>query len=319
MIPGNNKKIAARLSFSSAGGGGVEHPYDEEEEEEGGGYRGARSEHAPPEKFQRIKDDDDDFEFDTPGQQQPPQGQRQQRQPDGSQNVLTSPQEVAQTLFDRVQRQQQQQQNSGGPPSGDAITPVPSKPIRSLGKASRIPVPSRSRSAHPHSTCGRQRESASRVTPAAAGAGGGGAGAGGGGESPMSPRTAAGRGAGRQGGGKAARGVLARSAPDGGAEAAPRRTTELKGDQLPARQQEEEETARRQLQECWDAGQATVFSILSVFSQAYQLVSQYQCTECIRHLQRLPRRHYSSGWVQHVLGKAYFELNDYKVSGWYTM
>jgi hypothetical protein len=79
-------------------------------------------------------------------------------------------------------------------------------------------------------------------------------------------------------------------------------------------QEQEQEQARREYQECWEAGQAIVFSILSVFGQAYHLLCQFQCTECIRHLQLLPRRHFSCGWVQYTLGKAYFELNDYKVS-----
>ena len=79
-------------------------------------------------------------------------------------------------------------------------------------------------------------------------------------------------------------------------------------------QQYQQYQQQQQYQECFQAGQAIVFSILSVFSHAYHLLCQYQCTDCIRHLQLLPRRHYSCGWVQHTLGRAYFELNDYKVS-----
>lgn len=51
-----------------------------------------------------------------------------------------------------------------------------------------------------------------------------------------------------------------------------------------------------------------------MFGHAYRLLCAFKCMDCIRHLQQLPRRHYSSGWVQHALGKAYFELNDYKAS-----
>jgi anaphase-promoting complex subunit 3 len=57
-----------------------------------------------------------------------------------------------------------------------------------------------------------------------------------------------------------------------------------------------------------------MLSILTAFGKAYQLLCQYKVDECIRLLNLLPRRHYSSGWVQHAVGKAYFELGDYKAA-----
>jgi hypothetical protein len=56
-----------------------------------------------------------------------------------------------------------------------------------------------------------------------------------------------------------------------------------------------------------------ILSLLSSFGQAKYLLCVYRCMECISCLHGLPRKHFSSGWVQHVIGRAYFELNDYKV------
>jgi hypothetical protein len=57
-----------------------------------------------------------------------------------------------------------------------------------------------------------------------------------------------------------------------------------------------------------------VLSLLVLCGHIKSLLSQYRCQECISVCQLLPRRHFSSGWVQQMIGRAYFELNDYKVA-----
>jgi anaphase-promoting complex subunit 3 len=53
-------------------------------------------------------------------------------------------------------------------------------------------------------------------------------------------------------------------------------------------------------------------ALLTVFTEAYQLLCAYKCRECVALLHRLPRQHYLCGWVQQMLGKAYSEVNEYK-------
>ena len=50
-------------------------------------------------------------------------------------------------------------------------------------------------------------------------------------------------------------------------------------------------------------------AILTVCANAYQLLCSYQCRECVALLHRLPPSHFLSGWVQHILGKAYCEVS----------
>lgn len=45
-----------------------------------------------------------------------------------------------------------------------------------------------------------------------------------------------------------------------------------------------------------------ISGLLSVFSRAYQLLCIFKCKECVNLLHRLPRRHFSSGLVQNLLG-----------------
>lgn len=56
-----------------------------------------------------------------------------------------------------------------------------------------------------------------------------------------------------------------------------------------------------------------IMSLVVVCSHIKYFLAQYRCNECIAVCQLLPRRHFSSGWVQQIIGRAYFELNDYKV------
>lgn len=62
------------------------------------------------------------------------------------------------------------------------------------------------------------------------------------------------------------------------------------------------------------AAEMYIMSLLVLCSHIKYLLAQYRCNECISVCQLLPRRHFSSGWVQQMIGRAYFELNDYKVS-----
>ena len=261
---GEKKKIAARLSFSSAGGQGLTN--DQHEEDDSDEFSGSRNDNAPPEKFQRLKDDDDDFEFETPG-----------ICTHQNHSSLASPQDVARILYDRIQKLD----DGATSENVEHFTPAPQRSSRSLGKASRIPVPSWGKSIHNPSSSrqgsGHPQTSNSRGSKCT--------------RSPMPTRQAPGRGAGT----------------GRNSDAKNKKFNESRSGNV------EEGSEMANIKECWDSGQLVVLSILCVFSQAYQLLCQYKCTECIRHLQQLPRRHYSCGWVQYCLGKAYFELNDYKV------
>ena len=59
-------------------------------------------------------------------------------------------------------------------------------------------------------------------------------------------------------------------------------------------------------------GQGAVAALIVSFSRAYELLYVYECRECVQLLHCLPRHHFSSGLVQHMLGKAYFEMAEYK-------
>ena len=60
------------------------------------------------------------------------------------------------------------------------------------------------------------------------------------------------------------------------------------------------------------SGDLVLACLLVVLGNAYQLLCTYDCRGCIALLHSLPRRHFCSGWVHHLLGKAYCEVNDYK-------
>ena len=55
-----------------------------------------------------------------------------------------------------------------------------------------------------------------------------------------------------------------------------------------------------------------VAAIITSFAGAWLALNGYRCRECLELLHSLPRNHFSSGWVQNVLGKAYFEMCEYK-------
>jgi len=59
---------------------------------------------------------------------------------------------------------------------------------------------------------------------------------------------------------------------------------------------------------------ARLAALLVVLSSSYQLLSLYRCRECTAMLHKLPEHHFRSAFVQHILGRAYYEANDYKPS-----
>lgn len=54
-------------------------------------------------------------------------------------------------------------------------------------------------------------------------------------------------------------------------------------------------------------------AIVTIFALAYSSLQRYQCQECITLLHNLPSPLFSSGYTHQLLGKAYFEMNDYKL------
>jgi tetratricopeptide (TPR) repeat protein len=61
-----------------------------------------------------------------------------------------------------------------------------------------------------------------------------------------------------------------------------------------------------------DTTRREVHSVLVVLYSALQLMSQFRCRECVLLLQLLPTQHFRSGLVQHMLGRVYFDANNYK-------
>ena len=55
-----------------------------------------------------------------------------------------------------------------------------------------------------------------------------------------------------------------------------------------------------------------VAAITTSFAGALLALNSYRCRECIEILHGLPKQHFRSGWVQNILGKAYFEMCEYK-------
>jgi tetratricopeptide (TPR) repeat protein len=63
-----------------------------------------------------------------------------------------------------------------------------------------------------------------------------------------------------------------------------------------------------------ETGPRYLAALLTTMAASYQLAGLYRCRECVRLLHRLPLAHFQSAWVQHLLGRAYCECNDYKPS-----
>ena len=52
--------------------------------------------------------------------------------------------------------------------------------------------------------------------------------------------------------------------------------------------------------------------IVGIFARAYQLLCAYRCRECVTVLHELPLTHFRSALVSQLIGKAYYEMNEYK-------
>ena len=76
-------------------------------------------------------------------------------------------------------------------------------------------------------------------------------------------------------------------------------------------QKEDTQESQLDAQEC---ELIKVSAITSFFASALLEASAYRCKECIEMLHKLPSNHFKSGWVQHLLGKCYFEMCEYKSS-----
>lgn len=58
---------------------------------------------------------------------------------------------------------------------------------------------------------------------------------------------------------------------------------------------------------------AAALDILQQLAHPLQLLARYQCRDAIHAIISLPPRQFHSGWAQCQLGRAYFELADYKM------
>eukprot|EP00051_Salpingoeca_urceolata_P021552 m.339681 g.339681 ORF g.339681 m.339681 type:complete len:718 (-) comp19820_c0_seq7:2428-4581(-) len=54
--------------------------------------------------------------------------------------------------------------------------------------------------------------------------------------------------------------------------------------------------------------------VMQCLALGYQALSAYRCKEAIAHFQQLPSDHFNTGWVLCQVGRAYFELADYKTA-----
>ena len=52
-------------------------------------------------------------------------------------------------------------------------------------------------------------------------------------------------------------------------------------------------------------------SLFRDLGQAFQLLSQYNCSEALEQLTKLPPRHHDTAWVLGLTGRAHFETGEY--------
>ncbi|CAM9350276.1 unnamed protein product [Chrysoparadoxa australica] len=62
------------------------------------------------------------------------------------------------------------------------------------------------------------------------------------------------------------------------------------------------------------AGAEDLMPLMCVLGAAYSSLAQYKCRDAIELLHRLPACQFRTGWVQQQLGKAYYELSDYRMA-----
>ena len=61
-----------------------------------------------------------------------------------------------------------------------------------------------------------------------------------------------------------------------------------------------------------DLGVQPILELFCTLGAAYRLLCSYHSKEAIKIFQTLPFSQFNTGWVQHQVGKAYFEIADYK-------
>lgn len=65
---------------------------------------------------------------------------------------------------------------------------------------------------------------------------------------------------------------------------------------------------------CYAASRRYVDDLVMTLARAYQMLCLYCCRACIDQLQSLPPQHYRSALVSQWIGRAYYEMNEYKPS-----
>jgi anaphase-promoting complex subunit 3 len=65
---------------------------------------------------------------------------------------------------------------------------------------------------------------------------------------------------------------------------------------------------------CYAASRSYVDDLVMTLARAYQMLCLYCCRACIDQLQSLPPQHYRSALVSQWIGRAYYEMNEYKPS-----
>lgn len=61
----------------------------------------------------------------------------------------------------------------------------------------------------------------------------------------------------------------------------------------------------------FDATSTHLLSTLYILGTAYQHLSKYSCADALDTLHKLTPQQFETGWVQHQVGRAYFEMADY--------
>ena len=61
-----------------------------------------------------------------------------------------------------------------------------------------------------------------------------------------------------------------------------------------------------------DGGVQEILEILCLLGTAQRRLCEYRCRDALRVFYKLPHSHFYTGYVQHQVGRAYFELSDYQ-------
>lgn len=76
--------------------------------------------------------------------------------------------------------------------------------------------------------------------------------------------------------------------------------------------EKEWEMKREQEQEIRRIARQNVDQVVAIFTQAIQALCRYECQACVTLLHQLPPRHLRSALASQLIGKAYYESNEYK-------